>query len=259
MKSITLDDYKDKYECMSFEREDGILVARIHRANDPKRPVVWGAVEHEEMSHCFNDIARDHENQCVILTGTGDEFIGEDLGGGMTVFAVEPAAWNQVYHDGRYLQMNLLSIEVPMIAAVNGPALAHSELALLCDIVICSQNASFQDKVHFPNGNVPGDGVHVIWPMLLGPSRGRYFLLTGQKLTARQALAMGVVSEVLPKRKLMQRARQLARQVCKQPPLARRFARAAVTQGLKRAMLDDLGYGLALEGLAAAQQMVSRK
>jgi enoyl-CoA hydratase/carnithine racemase len=93
----------------------------------------------------------------------------------------------------------------------------------------------------------------------IGPSRGRYFLLTGQKLTARQALAMGVVSEVLPKRKQMQRARQLARQVCKQPPLARRFARAAVTQGLKRAMLDDLGYGLALEGLAAAQQMVSRK
>ena len=78
-----------------------------------------------------------------------------------------------------------------MIAAVNGPALIHAELAVLCDIVIASENAEFQDAPHFPNGVVPGDGVHVVWPLVLGANRGRYFLLTGQKLRAKQALDSG--------------------------------------------------------------------
>jgi enoyl-CoA hydratase/carnithine racemase len=60
----------------------------------------------------------------------------------------------------------------------------------LCDIVIASDTATFQDDPHFLNGIVPGDGVHIIWPLLLGPNRGRYFLLTGQKLSAQEALSL---------------------------------------------------------------------
>jgi enoyl-CoA hydratase/carnithine racemase len=72
--------------------------------------------------------------------------------------------WDHVITDAKYLIMNHLDVEAPMIAAVNGPALIHAELALLCDIVLASETAVFQDLPHFPSGLVPGDGVHVVFP-----------------------------------------------------------------------------------------------
>jgi len=92
--------------------------------------------------------------------------------------------------------------------------------------------------------------VHVVWPLVLGANRGRYFLLTGQKLSAAEALTLGVVSEIVSRDKLLTRAWELAEQIAKRPRLASRYARVALTQPIKRAMLDNLGYGLALEGLA---------
>src|SRR5215475_16080772 len=104
-----------------------------------------------------------------------------------------------------------------MIAAVNGPAIIHAELAVLCDIVLAADTAVFQDAPHFPGGLVPGDGVHVVWPLVLGANRGRYFLLTGQKLSAQEALNLGVVSEIVPREKLLARAWELARQISLKP------------------------------------------
>jgi len=90
-----------------------------------------------------------------------------------------------------------------------------------------------------------------VWPLLLGQNRGRYFLLTGQKLSAREALGLGVVSEVLPRQELLPRAWQLAEQLAERPPLTLRYTKVALTIQLKRLMQDMLGYGLAVEGLAA--------
>src|ERR1700729_1709504 len=109
------------------------------------------------------------------------------------------ALQEKIYLEGKRLLDNLLNIDVPVIGAVNGPARIHAELAVLSDIVLAAETAVFQDAAHMPNGVVPGDGVHVVWPLLLGPNRGRYFLLTGQRLSADEAQAAGVVSEVLPR------------------------------------------------------------
>jgi enoyl-CoA hydratase/carnithine racemase len=102
--------------------------------------------------------------------------------------------------------MKLLEIEVPVISAVNGPAWRHSEIPLLCDIVLAADTAQFQDSAHFPSDVVPGDGMHIVYPLLLGMNRGRYFLLTGQTLNAQKALELGLVAEVHPPDKLLGRA-----------------------------------------------------
>lgn len=247
MAGPTLEEYEKKYRHVEFHRENGILEVTLHSNH---QSLIWGYEPHEELGFCFADIAADHANEVVILTGTGDAFC--DTMGPLGHEKIEPAGWAHVYSAAKRLLNNLLSIEVPIIGAVNGPAHIHAELVLLSDIVIAAEHASFRDAPHFPSGLVPGDGVHVLWPQLLGPNRGRYFMLTGQTLDAREAMNLGVVSEVLPAAALHNRARELAQMVASRPPLTRRYARDAMTHQYKRLMNDMLGYGLALEGLAAA-------
>ena len=249
------EEYANKFKSIQLERRDGILQMRLQTNGGTLQ---WGKEPHDELGQCYYDIGSDPENRVVIVTGTGESFVAHYARGQQWTFNT-PRKWDKVYWDGRKLVMNMLDIEVPMIAAVNGPTTIHSELAVLCDIVIASETATFQDNPHFINGLVPGDGMQVIWPLLLGPNRGRYFLLTGQTLSAQEALTLGVVNEVVPREQVLGRAWEIARQIVKQPPLTVRYARVALTQQLKRLMLDNLGYGLALEGLAVQESWAGSK
>ena len=250
----TLARYADKYENIRFERQDGILQATFHTNGGPLQ---WGAGPHEEFPRAFADIGSDRENRVVIITGTGDAFSGpQGTAAGAPKRA--PQEWDRTYWEGKRLLSNLLDIEVPMIAAVNGPALRHSEIPLLCDIVLAADTAAFQDSGHFRSNLVPGDGVHVVYPMLLGANRGRYFLLTGQSIGADEALRLGLVSEVLPSAALLSRARELAAQIAQQSDLVLRYTRVVTTQHIKRQMQELLGYGLALEGLGSADSLLNQ-
>src|ERR1700736_2048568 len=242
------DSYRDKYENVRMKREDGILEVALHSGGGP---LVFDGHVHEALVKAFRESGEDRENHVVILTGTGHEFCTQIPPDGFDFFT--PTGYDKILREGTKILENILDIQVPMIAAINGPVTVHSEYALLCDIVIAAEDAYFQDAPHPAFGIVPGDGLHIVWPEVIGEIRGRYFLLSGQKLSASQAKEYGAVNEVVPRNALLPRAWELARHLKKQSPLTLRYTRMALSTRFRRRLQESLSYGLALEGISAAQ------
>jgi enoyl-CoA hydratase/carnithine racemase len=244
----TFEAYSRAYEHVNMERRNGILQVTLHTGGGE---LVWGFKVLSELPRCFADIGNDPENKVVILTGSGRRFVGH-----REPFSGPPSAtdWVGMMRDAQQLNRALLDIDAPMIAAFNGPSNEHAELGLLCDIVLATDDTTFRDAAHMQRGLAPGDGCQVVWPMLLGPNRGRYFLLTGQTITAAEALQLGIVSEVLPRDQLLRRAWELADYIRQRPAIAVRLTRSAITMELKRQMQAYMGYGLALEAIGGIDE-----
>lgn len=242
------DDYRRSYRNIEFDRRGGVVQMRLHTDGGALR---WGANEgsvHGQLSDAFRDLAHDPHTRALILTGTGETFCTE-LNREENSGALTATSWSRLMREGRELLLDFLAIEVPVIAAVNGPVHIHSELPVLADIVLAAETAEFADRVHFVYGVVPGDGVHVVWPLLLGINRARYFLMTGQVIGAREAQSLGIVAEVLPDADLQARAWELGASLERKPLVALRNTRHALTRRIRRELNDDLDVGLALEGL----------
>jgi enoyl-CoA hydratase/carnithine racemase len=242
---MNFDEYRDRYETVDLERDErGILRLALHTEGQP-----WQASREplEELLDAFRAVALDGGNEVVILTGTGDVFSGPPSR--PVTVRYDTTMWERRRSEGVALIEAYLEIPVPVIGAVNGPAYRQPHLPLLADIVLASETASFVDSAHFPNNVVPGASVGVAMMALLGLNRGRYFLLTGQELSAREALDVGLVSEVLAPAELEDRAREHAERLVEKSPLVRRYTRLLLTQELKRRVHDLCGYGMALEGL----------
>jgi enoyl-CoA hydratase/carnithine racemase len=243
-----LDAYRDTFPNARLTRsKGGVLEVALHTAGDT---LVFNGYTHEQFVDLFHAIASDADNRVVILTGSGSAFMESIRPEGFDFFT--PRGYDKIYREGKKVLMNILDIEVPLIAAVNGPARLHSEYILLCDIVLATPSTVFQDKPHFEFGIVPGDGVHLLWQEVIGTIRGRYFILTRQELDAQTAKDWGAINEIVPADKLLPRARELAEGLAKLPPLTTRHTRIALIQKLRRIIDEGVGYGLALEGISAA-------
>ena len=241
--------YRDIYPNARLTRSpEGVLEVALHTDGGK---LIFNGHTHEQFVDLFHDIGADPDNRVVILTGTGDAFMDEISPEGFDFFT--PHGYDKIYREGKKVLMNILDIEVPMIAALNGPVLLHSEYVLLADIVLATSDTVFQDKPHFDFGIVPGDGVNLLWPEVIGSVRGRSFILTRQRLDAQTAKAWGAVNEVVPADRLLARAHEIAEGLAKLPPLTSRYTRIALTQKLRRIIDQGIGYGLALEGISAAE------
>ena len=226
---------------------EGVLEVVLHTNGGT---LVFNGHTHEEYVDLFHQISQDRENRVVILTGAGEAFIDQIDPEGFDFFS--PRGYDKIYREGKKVLANLIDIPVPVIAAVNGPATVHSEYVLLADIVIATPDTVFQDKPHFAFGIVPGDGIHSLWPEVIGPIRGRTFVLTQQAIPAEEAKTLGVVSEIVARDRLMPRAREIAGRIAGLPPLTASYSRLVLTQKLRRIVDESVSFGLALEGISAA-------
>jgi enoyl-CoA hydratase/carnithine racemase len=242
------DAYRNKFPHARLTRsKDGVLEVVLHTDGDT---LVFNGYTHEEFVDLFHQIGQDVGNRLVILTGAGNAFIDRIDPEGFDFFS--PQGYDKIYREGKKVLSNLLDIPVPVIAALNGPTTVHSEYVLLADIVLATPDTVFQDKPHFAFGIVPGDGIHSLWPEVIGSIRGRTFVLTQQIIGAEEARTLGVISEIVPRECLLERAREIAGRIVRLPPLTVSYSRVALTQKLRRLVDESVGYGLALEGISAA-------
>jgi len=247
------DDYVNKYTEIKLERRNGILQMTLHTKGEPVR---WGPTIQAELVDAFTQIGADRGNRIIILTGAGNEFSGPRAEPGYSFYRevshhITANLLDTIHWNAHRLMTRMLDIEVPMIGVVNGPAMRHSEIPLMCDIVIASDDATFEDTAHFKLASqTPGDGIGIVYTMLLGLNRARYFMLTGQVIGAKEAKELGLVAEVMSREQLLPRAWELAGQLAEKNDLLLRYTRVTLIQPLKKWIEQEVMYHLALESLA---------
>jgi enoyl-CoA hydratase/carnithine racemase len=226
----------------------GVLTLRFHTGGGP---VIFTGRIHTDFTRVLEEIAFDRENKVLVLTGTGDRFMTEidvqSLGD-----ITRPMAADIAYMEGRRVLQRLADLEMPIVAAINGPVSVHSEYALLADVVIASETTTFSDFPHVTYGLVPGDGIHVVWEETLGLNRARHLIMTQGSFTAAEAKLWGAVAEVLPQERVLPRALEIAEGIAKRAQLLNRYVAVAIRRQISRHLAEGTTLGLALESLTGA-------
>ncbi len=236
-------DYQ-KYRNLKTERHDKVLKLSFNR---PEKMNAVNDELHAEMASIFADIRNDRETFAVLLTGEGPTF---SAGGDIKEMTLENGGWTRISWEAKKIITDLLELEQPIIAAINGPAAGLGcTVALFCDVIFASENAKIGDS-HVKLGLTAGDGGAIIWPLLCGISRAKEVLMTGDVLDAAEAHKLGLVNHVVPHEELMDTAMSFAQKLANGPAYAIRSTKVSINKLLKNATNLILDTSLAFEGLS---------
>ena len=230
------------YQCLEIVREGSVLVVSFNR---PEALNAVNAELHSELSLLFGDINKDKKTDAVVLTGKGKAF---SAGGDIKWFQdMMPEQLDDLFVEARKIIIDMLEVQQPVIAAINGAATGlGATIALFSDIIIASARARIGDP-HVQVGVVAGDGGAIIWPWLVGAARAKEFLMTGDLVDAHQAERIGLVNRVVAPDDLMPTAMQLAKRLANGPTQAIRGTKASVNKILRDTANLVLDTSLALE------------
>jgi len=201
---------------------------------------------HGDLTRLFSGLRREEEARAVLLTGRGRAF---SAGGDFKWFPTlrDPGRMEALRRDAKQLIWDLLDVEIPIVAAVNGHAMGlGASIALLCDVIFMADTATIGDP-HVKVGIVAGDGGAVIWPLLVGPARAKQYLLTGDPVSAAEAERIGLVNRVVPAADLEREAMAFAARLAAGAPLAVRYTKLAVNKLVKDALNVAFDASTALE------------
>ena len=238
-------DYS-KYEHILFDIKDGVALLTINR------PDVYNATNfklHNELSKVWLDLGNDDDVRVVVITGAGTAFsaggdfdlIQESIGNAKVIVGT--------MEEARDIVHNMINLDKPVISAINGVAVgAGLAVALLADISIASDKARFTDG-HVRLGVAAGDHAALIWPMLIGMAKAKYYLLTCEFLDGTEAERIGLVSQVVPHDELMDKAMDVARRLAVGSQQALRYTKRSLNQWLRQAEHTAFDYSLSLEML----------
>lgn len=238
-------DYS-KYEHILFDIKDGVALLTINR------PEVYNATNfklHNELSKVWLDLGQDDDVRVVVITGAGTAFsaggdfdlIQESIGNAKVIAGT--------MEEARDIVHNMINLDKPVISAINGVAVgAGLAVAMLADISIASDKARFTDG-HVRLGVAAGDHAAVIWPMLIGMAKAKYYLLTCDFLDGTEAERIGLVSQVVPHDELMDRAMDVANRLAKGSQQALKYTKRSLNQWLRQAEHTAFDYSLSLEML----------
>lgn len=231
---------------------------RIVTLNKPDSLNALSDELHDAVCGVWQRLASDWEARAVVLTGAGRAFCaGGDVPGFLEKVDNVDRRRHGIREAGR-LVTEMLRFHLPVIAAINGPAVGlGASLATMADIVYMSDKAFIADT-HVTMGLVAGDGGAITWPAMMSILRAKEYLFTGERIYAQDAKEIGLANKVLPADELLPAALELAHKIASQPPQAMQDTKRAVNLHLNAAAGRVLPYALAAEEVSFSQPDVAR-
>jgi len=220
---------------------------RIVTLNRPEQLNATNAALHRGLSLVWRQLADDPDARAVILTGAGKAFSAGGDFHFMTKLQADEGFRNQTLEEARTILLDMIRFPLPLIAAVNGPAVGLGcSLVLSCDLVLLSDQAHLADP-HLAVGLVPGDGGAALWPLFTSMLRVKEFLFTGDRIGPEQAVALGLANRVVPAADLMGEALKLAQRLARLPQRALRDTKRALNAHIERAVTGPLEIAIQAE------------
>ncbi|MFT3872357.1 MAG: enoyl-CoA hydratase/isomerase family protein [Nocardioides sp.] len=225
--------YFDDYHGLSFERlEDGVLLVTL---NAPERLNATDERMHTELARVWKDVDADPETRIVVVTGAGKAF---SAGGDMDMLGRQTQNYEAISHlleEAGSIVYNMIHCRKPIVAAINGVAVgAGLAVAIIADISIIAEDARFTDG-HLRIGVGAGDHAAIIWPLLCGMSKAKYYLMTSEFIDGAEAERIGLVSKAVPREELMTEALRVAGNLARGPQVALRWTKRSLNQWLIQA------------------------
>jgi enoyl-CoA hydratase len=230
------------YTALRCRRLGGVLEVTL---DHPELNAIDGVLHHD-LTTLFGRLRREREAGAAVLTDAGRAF---SAGGDYSWFPElqQPGRLESLRQDARSLIWDLLDVEIPVVAAVNGPAMGlGATIALLCDVIVMADTAVIGDP-HVRVGLVAGDGGTAIWPLAVGPAVAKRHLLTGDPLNAVEAQRIGLVTDVVPAAEVVTRSTELAGRLAAMAPLAVRYTKLAINNLVKETLTRAFEVSLAYE------------